>query len=121
MPERKIGVPYPFEYEAINGFDAICEIRVYEHQGKTVVVATDLDVGPSVTNNVERIASLLRQQGIEWDVFCEHYFDRADTDVRGKETFDWVTFTWSGEIAHHPQWRPGSREQLEAFIGGAFG
>src|SRR5574341_2608883 len=107
MPERKIGIPYPFEYRAINGIDAICEIRVYEHEGKSVVVATDLDVGPSVTNNVERIATLLRGQGIIWDVFCEHCFDRPGDDARGKETFDWVSFTWSGDTAHHPVWRPG--------------
>ncbi len=120
MQERQAGSPYPFEYEALNGLPAICEIRVYEHEGKTVIVATDLDVGPSVTNNVERIASLLRQQGIQWDVFCEHYFDRPETDARGSETFDWVTFTWSRGVAHHPVWRPGSREQLEAFIGRNF-
>jgi hypothetical protein len=73
MKEIQPGFPYPFEYRADNGFDAICEIRVFQHAGKTVVVATDLDIGPSVTNNVERIATLLRQVGIVWDFFCEHY------------------------------------------------
>jgi hypothetical protein len=120
MHERDDGTPYPFEYQAINGFEAICEIRLYRHVGKTVVVATDLDVGPSVTNNVERIATLLRQQDITFDLFCEHYFDRGEETPRGDETFDWVEFTWSGETAIHATWKPGSREQVESLIGRRF-
>jgi hypothetical protein len=118
MREREDGQPYPFEYRAINGFDAICELRLYRHQGKTIVVATDADVGPSVTNNVEVIATLLQQQGIAFDLFCEHY--ARDAIANFEETFDWVTFTWQGENAVHPDWRPGSREQLEAAIGRRF-
>jgi hypothetical protein len=50
MQEHEEGIPYPFEYRAMNGFAAICEIRLYRHNDKTIVVATDADVGPSVTN-----------------------------------------------------------------------
>jgi hypothetical protein len=57
MKERGEGLPHPFEYTAMNGFPAVCEIRLYHYQDITIVVATDLNVGPSVTNNVERIAT----------------------------------------------------------------
>jgi hypothetical protein len=118
MREIRLGVPYPFEYRALNGCDAVCEIRVFQHNNKTIVVVIDVDVGPSVTNNVEQMATLLRRSGIEWDAFCEHYFDRLDHER--EETFDWVMFTWEGERAVKPDWKPGSRQQLEALIGRAF-
>jgi hypothetical protein len=66
------------------------------------------------------IASLLWQQGILFNLFCEHYRDREPGDIRGEETFDWVEFTWQGETAVHANWKPGSREQVEALIGRKF-
>jgi hypothetical protein len=62
MHEREPGTPYPLEDTALNGYPAVCAIRIYRNDGKTAVVATDLDVGPSVTGNVEQIAMRLRQQ-----------------------------------------------------------
>ena len=118
MREFEVGFPYPFEYKAENGFEAICEVRSYQYLGKTIVVATDSDTGPSVTNNVERIATLLREGGIAWDAFCEHY--QAQPEIARDETFDWVSFEWDKDAATHPAWRPGSRTELEAFIGQSF-
>jgi hypothetical protein len=118
MREFEHGIPYPFEYRAENGFNAVCEIRVFQHGGKTIVVATDLDVGPSVTNNVERIATLLRGRGIRWDVFLEHYFNRPDAER--PETFDFVEFTWRENVAYAPKWRYGTRKELEELIGRTF-
>jgi hypothetical protein len=118
MRERDEGVSYPLEYRAANGFHAICEIRLYHHEGKTIVVATDLDVGPSVTNNAEVIATLLRERGIDFDLFCEHYEPGPDHDL--EEVFDWVTFTWQGTTAVHPEWQPGTRQQVETAIGRRF-
>jgi hypothetical protein len=118
MRETEQGRPYPVEYRAENGFQAVCEIRIYEHESKIIVVATDLGVGPSVTNNVERIATVLREQGITWDYFFEHYFDRPE--VERPETFDFVEFTWRGNLAFQPKWKAGTREKLEQLIGQTF-
>ena len=118
MKERHDGSPYSLEYRALNGFPAVCEIRVYQHVGKTIVVATDVDTGPSVTNNVEAIATSLRRHGIYFDYFVEHYVERIET--KREETFDWVTFTWREDVAVHAAWKAGTCEELETIIGGRF-
>lgn len=110
MREWRHGIPYHFEYPAFNGLPAVCELRVYQHTGKTIVVASDVDVGPPLNNNLEIIATLLRQQGIRFDLFIEHYDERPLIE----ECFDWVTFTWQDHTAINIQWRNASREEVEA-------
>jgi hypothetical protein len=40
MHEREDGFSHPFEYRATNGLNAVCELRLYHHEGKTIEVAT---------------------------------------------------------------------------------
>ena len=55
---------FTLHYTAANRFPAACEIRIYEHEERTTVVASDVGAGPSVTNNAGGIATVLRKHGV---------------------------------------------------------
>ncbi len=94
---------YRHDYRAANGFEAHCRVRVFEGgddpEVRAVVVMSDPDDGPSVTNNVEiAAAEVARDRGLDpkTTVFIEHY-PRSASDSRSglEEEFDVVDF------AHH--------------------
>lgn len=94
-----------------------CRVRIFagrgEFEGKTVIVATDLGKGNSVTNEAEHLATLLSEReriAPENLVFIEHYEDSA----RFEETFDLVEFEWDPQrdCWTSPRWRHLTKEQL---------
>ncbi len=123
-------------YRGFWGPGAVCRIRVYRPAGSPpVVVATELpeNENSSITNAVEELAA---------DVLASYLPDRAGDDrpfvwvehyppgPGGRdETFDLVTFEhyrlrqelragrWR-MLLGEPEWRPLTREQAEALIGG---
>ena len=113
------GYPYNFEYELKNRTRAVCEIRLYEHLGKQVLIASDAGVGESVTNNVECLATALRRIGVQWDLFIDHY--SGYPEQKEYEMFEIVIFTWQGQLASNPRWCEISQVQLEIIIGRNFG
>lgn len=117
---------WTMEYTACNSLPAVCEIEEIETAGDKLIIVTDCDTGPSVTNNVEQVATELRLRGVNWDVFIEHY-PPADFKSRTglidrlrDETFDQVKFEWHDGVAYNPEWKHTDRETVEAYIGGAF-
>jgi hypothetical protein len=97
-------------------------LRIYELPQKTVVIVTDLDKGPSVTNAAEEIATqVVSSFGIdpERHLWFEHY---PREDIRsgkssGGEEYDLVTFTWDGEKFTDPRWSYSTQQQIEELIG----
>lgn len=99
-----------------------CRIRIYQIPRKTVVIATDLASGPSVTNAAEEIATQVAQKyaidpaSLTW---IEHY-QRPDRrakpgEPKGEE-FDLVTFTWDGTRFVEPQWSYTTQQKVEEMI-----
>ena len=108
-----------------NTIEAKCRIRVYQlADGLIVVIATELpdNAGSSITNAAEILATEMRRWfvvsggGLFW---IEHYQDRAVIGSRPqlKESFDRVFFRWDGAQYDDPEWKPFSRQQVEALIG----
>jgi hypothetical protein len=108
-----------------NTIEAKCRIRVYQlANGTIVVIATELpdSAGASITNAAEILATEMRRWfvvpggGLFW---IEHYQDRAMIGGRPqqKESFDRVFFRWDGTQYDDPDWKPFSRQQVEALIG----
>jgi hypothetical protein len=96
---------------------AHCRVRIYEHDGKQVVVATEQpnNSGMSVTNAAEQIASqVVVQYGLDVNnlIWIEHYFYPDEG-----HSFDLVRFTWDGFTARQPQWRRLTLEEVERFTG----
>lgn len=107
---------FKLHYTALNRLEAECQIDVYKlASGRVVVVATDLGTGPSVTNNVEAIATELKRRGIHWDKFVEHYPDSA---MRQRASYDLIKFHWRGNNAvEHVAWQPLTDAEFEHLIG----
>ena len=129
-----------FEYIATNGFPAKCRIQIVAHRGKTFLIVTDVGEGPSVTNNVERIANFLHSRGFRWDTFIEHYPERGHPQDKIEETVDYVTFITTptrittvppnfyspvverpGVHFDHPTWKHATVAEVEKATGFRFG
>jgi hypothetical protein len=117
------------------GSDCACRLRVWLlTDDRNVVMATQLEPSPgaSVTNSCERwAAEACREYLLDplKTVFIENYDRReSEKDVSfPPESFDFITFTWSDartykELdqalhASKPQWKHGTRGEVEALIG----
>ena len=123
---------YQLEWKDWKNLDCGCRIRIYTGQenakGKTVVLATDINVGQSVTNEAETIATLVcRDNGIEVGdlYFIEHYEERINTpgykpqDVFYAEDFSRVVFRWNigDNRFESPKWSPLNHRQVALMIG----
>lgn len=120
------------------GHPAHCHSAVYEHAGKTIIVATELEsnAGTSITNMAEYLATDLWQKmgapALEHFVWIERYADRGFTHCGPtlEESFDLVTFTaarpeWSmlanqqhySTVLRQPQWKRVTQADVERLIG----
>ena len=106
----------PFDYRDPSfGNDSSCHLRVYQFlsAGIAVAIATELreNRGPSITNSAE---SLWREVVKEYDLdpekthFVEHYRD---------DVYDFVSFDWIDGYPIKPNWRHGTKEEIEKLIG----
>jgi hypothetical protein len=100
-----------------------CLIRVYELGSRVVVIATDLDEGPSVTNAAEEIATqIVEQFNIDPErlIWVEHY-PRKDTRAKPGtalgEEYDFVVFEWDGDHFRNPDWTYSNRLEIEELVG----
>lgn len=128
----KLTQDYEHDYIAVNGFPARAYVRAFVPEvgesGGPVVIMTDPDDGPSVTNNVEVLgAEVATTLGLDAGgvFFIEHYSPRRG--VRW-ETFDKVTFSpaeprevlasgrWRPQLGQ-PDWRPIDRAEVESLVG----
>lgn len=98
-------------------------IRVFERGRKVVVIATDLDKGPSVTNAAPELATqVITHFNIDPErlIWVEHY-PRQDTRAKEGtaigEEYDLVFFEWDGEQFRHPAWTYSNRRAIEELIG----
>jgi hypothetical protein len=115
--------PYPGYFER----PAACRLRLYQHEGRTVALLTELNDNPgaSVTNCAETVAHLVVREyelDPERTTFIEHYPGRPGPKgaVRD-ENFDLVTFTerqWDQFKGTH--WQRLDVDQVQAFIGQAW-
>ncbi len=97
-----------FEYRGLGNAPSACELEVTHHldRGLSVVVATDIGEGTSVTNFAEQLATLVVERyGIDPTrlIWLEHY--QADRYEGAEETWDLVSFTWHGKVASSPKWK----------------
>jgi hypothetical protein len=101
-------------------------LQVFQHQEDIVVIVSERiapdgsyeNVGPSVTNAAEAIATVVRTKvGIVWTHWIEHYPFPPSKEI--EPTFDQVTFIWDNRTNTYgsPQWKRLSKEKVEALIG----
>lgn len=125
LPARETAAPtldMRYSFRGLCGAPSCCRLRVFEPKGKPVVVVTELDDNPgtSVTNFAEELATdvgELLEQPTDM-VWIEHYPERGPAYRRLPESFDRVTFAWTGRHFAGPQWRRLSRAAVETLIGG---
>ena len=112
--------------------DCSCRIDLYQGQGsaknKLVVIATDINVGQSVTNEIETIATLVRRRenaDVLDLIFIEHYEERTHfqhyrpNDRFYSESFDRVNFFWSEAECKFksPKWSSLTHTEVYQMIG----
>ncbi|MBN1892322.1 MAG: hypothetical protein JW780_06025 [Clostridiales bacterium] len=99
-------------YKGLHG-PSKCELEIYEHNGFTHVVFTELkdNPGTSITNFIERLATSVYRdhlpgKPIEDIVFVEHYMWPGD------EHYDSVSFDWNGQEFKRPVWKRIQKESI---------
>ena len=115
-----------YHYKGYWGCKACCGLRFYTAPtGETVVVAIELshNEGTSITNMAEQLATQvcrdfsLDPQRLLW---IENYTDLIDGPAeRTPDSFDLVSFEWSGEAFSNPKWRPLNYAEVRFLTGGA--
>lgn len=98
---------------------ARCGLRLLQSDAGALVILTELPDNPgmSVTNASEEIASLVATR---YDLdpasttWIEHYPPRPGIDRA--ETYDEITYTWTGRTASAPHWRRIAGETVERLI-----
>ena len=102
---------FRFTYNGYNNIPSWCEVEVWIHKNKYLVVMTEPNTngsGTSVTNACEIIATtLFRQVGVfktktkpEDIIWIEHYPERDG----GDESFDEIEFQFDDDRFHLPEW-----------------
>ena len=117
-----------FEYPNLGSGTTRCYLQVYYQSGEPLIaVATELpdNDGTSVTNAIERIADLIREQfrvAHEDLIVIEHYLERGHVGGRAEysELFSRVQFKLRGGLYRHARWTHLARAELEALIGQRF-
>jgi hypothetical protein len=114
-----------YQYTGALKRQARCGLRIYERaEGKVVFMTEQNDNhGPSVTNNVEELATQVRREfGLDSDqtTWVEHYPER-EWRVHNRvqiepPSYDEVTFTWVDYVATEPEWRRLDREEVEGWF-----
>ena len=106
----------------------VCDIETaqLEENDITVVLCSELPIGKnpgqSITNAAEAIAThVCRRFSIPHDklLWIEHYPVAAfytSEPHNNQPTFDMVTFTSTGGILQHPQWRPMTDAEKTLFL-----
>ncbi len=119
----------PFEYPNLGSGTTRCYLQVYYQDGEPLVaIATELpdNDGTSVTNAIERIAGVIREQfrvAHEDLIMIEHQLPRStyrDGRLDLPEEFSRVRFLIRGGQFRRPQWSHVLRAALEALIGQPF-
>lgn len=125
-----------FEWQGFgNGFgkwESMCRIRVYEHEERQIIVATELpeNTGTSITNAAENLAILVINKyelDLKRVVWIEHYSKIKHQD----ESFDIVSFKMAPGPANplnprelrmalaDPAWKRIKKAHVESLCGEA--
>lgn len=103
--------PYLFPYKTRIAEPASCEVRIYEHKSKKIIIVSDVGIGPRISDNIEVIATELERIGVEWKFFVEHYNNPVPS-------FSFVAFTWNEiNVATNPRWSAVSEDVVRKLIG----
>jgi hypothetical protein len=108
-----------FEFGNRPQIDDAVSVRVYIRTGNTIVILSELGGGRSVTNAIEQIATNLMREVLHGTsytriVWIEHY---PVEDRSSGESWDLVTFDWSGTVAAFPEWSNINRKTAEGLAG----
>ena len=105
-------------YKGYGIHESRCMFEVYEHDEGSTVLVTDIDEGTSVTNSAMLLATqLVERFGLDPATltFIECY--RANRYPGAVESFDIVSFDWTGRVANRPRWSPSTEEQALKLLG----
>lgn len=99
---------------------SFCRIRIYQDQGKTIVIASDCgpESGTSITNCVENLVPLvmINYQLNPYQTFwIEHYPQSQCKDF--DESFSEVLLHRKGNKLCNPIWKHRKKEEIEKLIG----
>ncbi len=112
-----------YNYKGFHGCESKCRIRIFKTADKDIVVASELrdNPGTSITHFAEYLATRII---FEYDIiperliWIENYPARTFSgDKIERETYDFIEFKWDGENFSKPEWKHGSREEVESLVG----
>ncbi len=113
-----------FQYAGYFGCRSICRIRIFEENGRYLVIATEREDNPgtSITNAAENVAWAVWRylECPEHFTWVEHYQDRAKIGGKFtlKENFDIVTFKKDARKRFcSPDWHPSNKSVIEQLTG----
>ena len=105
---KQVHKNYRYEYKGYGTHDSWCDVEIWKHEHKYIVIMTEPAVdgsGTSVTNACEDIATKIFQDGLVGTnpdnvIWIEHY------DARGEfpETYDQIFFEYENAKFKSPRW-----------------
>jgi hypothetical protein len=103
---------------------ANCFLRILQDRTTSIVIATELATNPgmSITNAAEVLASKVIKQfhlNPKTTRFIEHYGKASYDSEEGRkraDTFDEVTFLWTGTVAMQPKWKPLDAKEMKNLL-----
>ncbi|MFA5366379.1 MAG: hypothetical protein WC333_00450 [Dehalococcoidia bacterium] len=105
------------EYKGFGGCQSKCKVYYLKKDGLHLFCFEDMNKGTSVTNMSEYLATqMIEKFSLNRDVdecrFFESYNDLGNEEDR---TFDEITYTWEGNVADNPDWKPSEERDMFGF------
>lgn len=100
------------EFLGFHRIPSSCRVLMFSDDGDHFILFEDIDDGTSVTNASEQLATEIVEK-----------FKLNPGDCRFFETYsqyhhdtvDEIEYTWNGNEAKHPRWKPAPKEIRELF------
>lgn len=100
----------------IHSFKAIVpssvRVRIFSDDGENFILFEDINDGTSVTNASEQLASeIVEREGFNpgdcrfFETYSQYNYDSIDE----------IEYTWKGNVARQPRWKPSEPEIREMF------
>ena len=108
---------FNYNFNAYNGVRSSCIVHILKEDNITYILFEDINVGSSVTNSSELLATQivnLYNLNPKYCRFFETYEEFAH------DTFDEITYSWKSVDeyyeAKNPKWRPGDLRIKREFL-----
>jgi hypothetical protein len=92
-----------YAFKGTNNISSQCNVRVFSDDGETFILFENMDIGQSVTNASELLATqITKKLGLNPND-CRFFETYSEYDY---ETIDEILYTWENGIATNAFWKP---------------